>query len=220
MRVVSINTREIKKNNMIFIRKANVNIKVVVIIIILAVFLFNFFLFVFAVKTGLMRVEFGPKEEEKTDLLEIYEMHDQLLYQKVSVREDEKRLDKEVEKIEEEKEQIDIDKNSLTDQKKSLEIVFEEEFDRIKRQREEMKLVRSEFEEKRLKQLAKIYEGMKPREVVKVFENMDINIVADVLIRMKSRSSAKIMGKMRPVMASTISEMLKTGKRLNNQEKR
>jgi len=41
---------------------------------------------------------------------------------------------------------------------------------------------------------------------------MSLDTVTQILVRMKERSSAKVIGKMRPEMASVVSEMLKYGK--------
>lgn len=191
-------------------RKAN--IKLIILILICAAVLFNGLIFLFAVKSGLVRIVVG-EEKKKPTVEDIYRIHDEIQEQKFTIVEDKKKLVEEEQNVSEIKSQLDVEKEALGQQKTDMEKLFEEQLENLKAERESISLVKEEFEEKRLKQLAKIYEGMKPVAVVKVFESMDINTVADVIVRMKSRSSAKIMGKMRPAMASALSEMLKTGKK-------
>ena len=115
-------------------------------------------------------------------------------------------------RIEELKQQLTVEKESLEAQKLEMTGMFDGKLGQIQEELERIRLVRDEFEEKRLKKLAKVYESMKPDQAVKVFEKMNLDTVTQILVRMKDRSSARIIGKMRPEIASVVSEMLKHGK--------
>lgn len=181
-----------------------------ILIFIAAAAVFNIVVLFAVVQSGLVRIEIGPKLEPPT-VEDVMDVHARMLEMEKSIAAKEAQAKADLAAAEAAKSQIEIDRQSLDADKAAMSRDIEGKIAALKSERETLKVVRGEFEEKRLKQLAKMYEGMKPREAVKVFENMDIRTVGDVLARMKTRNSAKIIEKMRPEMASYVSEMLKTG---------
>jgi flagellar motility protein MotE (MotC chaperone) len=178
---------------------------------IVAAAVFNIVVLVTVVKTGLVRIEVGPPPAPPPTVEDVTDVHARMLEMERSLAQKEIKAEEALASAEAAKKQIDIDKQTLSADKETIQKTIDGKIAALKKEREDLKLVRSEFEEKRLKQLAKVYEGMKPKEAVKVFENMDMRTVVEILSRMKTRNSAKIVEKMRPEMASFLSEMLKSG---------
>ena len=191
------------------LRKANALLTLLMFIAAAAVF--NIVVMVSIVKMGLIRIEVGPPPAPPPTVEDVTDVHERMLEMEKSIAVKEAQADDAVASAEAAKKQIEIDKQNLTADKEYIQNTIDAKIAALKKERDDLRLVRSEFEEKRLKQLAKVYEGMKPKEAVKVFENMDLRTVGEILSRMKTRNSAKIVAKMRPEMASFLSEMLKSG---------
>ena len=192
-------------------RMRSANMLVVFGVVIAAIVLFNVVFVFMAFKSGAFRIEVGKKKKEPT-LLDVNRIHEDMNQQQTLLEAEKTDLEKELARIEELKQQLTVEKESLEAQKQDMTVMFDGKLDQIQQELDRIRLVRDEFEEKRLKKLAKVYESMKPDQAVKVFEKMSLDTVTQILVRMKERSSAKVIGKMRPEMASVVSEMLKYGK--------
>jgi hypothetical protein len=59
-----------------------------------------------------------------------------------------------------------------------------------------------------VKRLARMYEGMRPKEAAIVLEKLDRPLAAGVLLEIKDRQAAKILGVMSPGTAAELSRML------------
>jgi flagellar FliJ protein len=176
-----------------------------------AIILFNVVFLFMAFKSGVFRLEVGQKKVEPT-LLDIEQIHEEMTRQQAQMEAEKADLEKELARIDELRQQLTVEKESLEAQKQEMTGIFDGKLGQIQEELERISLARDEFEEKRLKKLAKVYESMKPDQAVKVFEKMSVDTMTQILVRMKDRSSARIIGKMRPEMAGVVSEVLKHGK--------
>lgn len=62
-----------------------------------------------------------------------------------------------------------------------------------------------------VKRLARLYEGMRPKEAATVLEKLDRPLAAGVLLEIKDRQAAKILGVMSPVTAAELTRLLSQG---------
>ncbi len=153
------------------------------------VFFFAAMMGYFLWKANYLRFEYGPPVEEST-IEKIYDVNsiDQLRKQ------DEELAKREAVMVKKEKamagilRQIDIEKAQLKDDREIVEKKVAEIAQYFEKFTQE--------EEDNLKRLSKLYETMKAARVVAIFSELDEQTVAQLLVRMKSSASAKILGQM------------------------
>ena len=82
------------------------------------------------------------------------------------------------------------------------------EMNELKAQLENLTSSASGKDEAELNQLSQIYGNMKPQQAAEVMNRLDNNIVYDVLKRMPTKKSGKLMEALDPAKARFISEMM------------
>jgi flagellar motility protein MotE (MotC chaperone) len=82
--------------------------------------------------------------------------------------------------------------DSLEREKTELEKLRET----VSRERELLKTVQSQAATENLAGLAKMFEAMKPQEAIPVMRELDDSLAVNILTRMQSRNSAKLLGAM------------------------
>ena len=112
------------------------------------------------------------------------------------------------------KAQEDSIKDWMTEQKKDIQ----EKRTILEVQRRELELLKIEvdnllkqkktLESERIATLAKIYDGMKAQEVAAMMNNLNDETVVAILLRMKTRNAAKVLGLLNPERAARISHKL------------
>lgn len=73
---------------------------------------------------------------------------------------------------------------------------------------EELAGARKGMIEENITSLAKVYASMKPTQAAAILDTVDETIALQIISRMKSRNSAKILGKMNRAVAKNISERI------------
>jgi flagellar motility protein MotE (MotC chaperone) len=150
-------------------------------------------------REGYLRIDYGPPP--KTEELVVYDENTIAQIKKkeeVLVRQ-ERELKRKKEQLEKLRAQFEIQQQAIT--KKQDEVSkhlakIEAYFDKF-----------TEEEEEDLKRLARVYENMKPDRVVPIFEEIDTETIAELLMRMKDRTSAKILAELGQVNANRAAEI-------------
>ena len=173
----------------------------VFVLIVLWLILFSGSIFAFFLyKAGYMRVKFGFEEKIGIEVfnkntIETLKKNEALLSEREKdLEEKEKRIHGIMEQINIEKQIIEKKRSKITVHLNEISSFFEEF---------------SAEEKENLKKLAKMYEAMKPVKVASIFNELEIETVAELLKRMKNRSSAKILGEIGQANAHKAAEISK-----------
>lgn len=116
--------------------------------------------------------------------------------------------------FEKRREELDRYEEELNKKEERLSILREAledrlaQFEKIKTELEELVKIRRDLSEKSLKHLVKVYESMKPENAAPLIERLDRDITVLILSRMKGKSAGKILSKVRPTIATKISEQI------------
>jgi flagellar motility protein MotE (MotC chaperone) len=126
---------------------------------------------------------------------------------------EEKRLQikKQEERLKEEQMKLKALKLELSDKIGELETMhrkIEESLQKIERKRSEKEVVSKEAQEKKIKQLVKMYSTMKPKQAGAIFNSMDIVIAEKIFMNMKGDAAGKILAYVESSKAALISERL------------
>ncbi len=126
---------------------------------------------------------------------------------------EEKRLyiKKQEEKLKAEQERLKALKQEMTEKVSELEAMhrkIEESLQKIERKRSEKEVVSKEVQDKKIKQLVKMYSTMKPKQAGLIFNSMDIVIAEKILMNMKGDAAGKILAYVESNKAALISERL------------
>lgn len=126
---------------------------------------------------------------------------------------EEKRLQikKQEERLKEEQLKLKALKVELSDKISELETMhrkIEESLQKIERKRSEKEVVSKEAQEKKIKQLVKMYSTMKPKQAGLIFNSMDIVIAEKILMNMKGDAAGKVLAYVDSAKAALISERL------------
>ena len=126
---------------------------------------------------------------------------------------EEKRLQikRQEEKLKAEQMRLRALKVELADKIAELEDMhrkIEESLKKIERKRSEKEVVSREAQDKKIKQLVKMYSTMKPKQAGVIFNSMDIVIAEKILLNMKGDAAGKILAYVEGPRAALISERL------------
>ena len=126
---------------------------------------------------------------------------------------EEKRLQirKQEERLKAEQQKLKVLKMELSDKVSELEDMhrkIEESLKKIERKRSEKEVVSKEVQDKKIKQLVKMYSTMKPKQAGAIFNSMDIVIAEKILLNMKGDAAGKILAYVESPKAALISERL------------
>jgi flagellar motility protein MotE (MotC chaperone) len=179
----------------------NIIVPVLIAVLVGAV-VFNIAFVVFAHQAGFFRIVLRePAPAPRPDTTEIDRILEIMGREKEAIASGQKRLEEETLKVEALKKQLDLNDRSLQTRQQQVAGYMDE----IKKSLGGLEAEK----EKRLIQLVKMFTAMKPAEAVPVFEKMDNETIAAILMRMKSKVSAKILEQMNPRQASLITEIIK-----------
>jgi flagellar motility protein MotE (MotC chaperone) len=129
------------------------------------------------------------------------------------IQEAERRLAEEERRLDAIKEEIEARIDELTKVQKQVE----EKLARIERIETEEERLRREAEERRIKQLLKIYASMKPKDFVPIMAKLDFDDAMKIIKRMKSEQIGKILLNVDKDLAVKISnEIIAEENRKNN----
>jgi flagellar motility protein MotE (MotC chaperone) len=104
--------------------------------------------------------------------------------------------------LQQERQTLDRERQEIVKQKNELkrlerEVYKElEELTTIRKSIDELLIEKSLQEQKRIKELAKMYERMDPRNAAHIFIGLDKDLAIAILARMKTKATAKIMDNM------------------------
>lgn len=126
---------------------------------------------------------------------------------------EEKRLQikRQEERLKEEQMKLKALKLELSDKISELETMhrkIEDSLEKIERKRSEKEVVSKEAQEKKIKQLVKMYSTMKPKQAGAIFNSMDIVIAEKIFMNMKGDAAGKILAYVESSKAALISERL------------
>ncbi len=126
---------------------------------------------------------------------------------------EEKRLQirRQEEKLKAEQIRLKALKVELSDKISELEDMhrkIEESLKKIDRKRSEKEVVSREAQDRKIKQLVKMYSSMKPKQAGVIFNSMDIVIAEKILLNMKGDAAGKILAFVEGPRAALISERL------------
>ena len=142
---------------------------------------------VFAYKAEYLRFEWGLKEEkaepiyDKNTIDVLKKKEEELAVKSEAVKQERLAAERIINQIAIEKQQIAKEREEIGENLREIEGFFQKF---------------SSEEEDELKKLSKLYESMKASEATAIFKEIDVETIAELLKRVKSRNSAKILAAM------------------------
>ena len=127
---------------------------------------------------------------------------------RIALQEEEERLKKERTKLESLKQEIESKIDELTVVQKKIEEDLNQK-SALAAQAEQKKNME---EEKKIKQLVKVYASMKPKSAAEIVDKMDLSVVLQVFSNMKGEQVGQILSYVNKDRAAKISEWLATKK--------
>ncbi|MCM8812743.1 MAG: hypothetical protein NC924_02240 [Candidatus Omnitrophica bacterium] len=174
------------------------SIAAILFIVVTAVMLFNVVFLILAHQAGLFRVSVGPEKIARPvtnlDAQEVVRLVEE---QRAVIEQRRQEVEQEAARLADLKQQLDVEKNNLEAQRKKMNGLLEELNGAFGK--------RDAAAEQRLLQMSKMYDTMKPDQVAAIFEKLDDATVIDILLKMKMKNSARVLGKMKPARASMLS---------------
>lgn len=189
-----------EKNN--FFRKGIVSILVIIFI---AIIIFNVSVIYFAHKQGLFHIIMGPKVEPADPREEFKTLYRAIEAKQKELHKQKEDMELETKKLEDLKQKISLEKSALIAQKTEVVNLLKQ----AKSTQDKKELAEKQKREKNIKKLSKIYSSMKAKDVVPIFEKLDDETVVSILMTMKAKDSAKILGAMPPKRSSIISKKVR-----------
>lgn len=121
------------------------------------------------------------------------------------------QLQKQEDRIKLEQEKLNVLKQELEDKMAELEkthALIEESLSKLDKKKSEKEMLREAQEDKKIKQLVKVYANMKPKQAGEIINNMDIVIAEKIFLNMKGEAAGKILSYVDSSKAAQISERL------------
>jgi flagellar motility protein MotE (MotC chaperone) len=121
------------------------------------------------------------------------------------------QLQKQEERIQLEQKKLNGLKQELEDKMAELERtheLIEQSLARLDRKKSEKERLREEEEDRKIKQLVKVYSNMKPKQAGEIINKMDIVIAEKIFLSMKGEAAGQILSYVDSAKAAQISERL------------
>ncbi|MBU1170063.1 MAG: hypothetical protein KKD44_10915 [Proteobacteria bacterium] len=121
------------------------------------------------------------------------------------------QLQKQEDRIKTEQEKLNALKQELEDKMAELEkthSLINESLAKLEKKKSDKELLRLAAEDKKIKQLVKVYANMKPKQAGEIINNMDIVIAEKIFLNMKGEAAGKILSYVESSKAALISERL------------
>lgn len=121
------------------------------------------------------------------------------------------QLQKQEERIKEETVKLKKLKQELEDKAAELEkthALIQESLAKLDKKKSEKERLRQAEDDKKIKQLVKVYSNMKPKQAGEIINNMDIVIAEKIFLNMKGEAAGKILSYVESSKAALISERL------------
>jgi len=194
-----------------------IGLKEIIIIAVVTVVSFPVLYFVMLFATGNARIVFTSRT------LEDMKNRQQLNFIKHSARKDSiaAKTSNLYQAIKNERKEIEDERAKLNKQKERINLLqqeLEKTKEELSKERKKFEKVISssdEFENKKIKQLAKVYSAMRANEAAKILETLDDDLVVKIITAIgDDRQKAKIMSNISAAKASRISK--KMGKSVSN----
>jgi flagellar motility protein MotE (MotC chaperone) len=154
---------------------------------------FVMMLAIFSYKAGYLRIELGMKKEvtnnepqyDKNAVLALQKKEEDLTKKEALLKQKEEEVNALLAQVAISKKNIDVGQTKITEEQVKMAKHVEDIQSYFKQFTEE--------EEENIKRLAKLYESMKPDRVAIICDELDTQTVAALLVRIKARTSAKIL---------------------------
>lgn len=121
------------------------------------------------------------------------------------------QLQKQEERLKAEEDRLKKLKQELEDKAAELEkthALIQESLAKLDKKKSEKERLREAEEDKKIKQLVKVYSNMKPKQAGEIINNMDIVIAEKIFLNMKGEAAGKILSYVESSKAAMISERL------------
>lgn len=188
----------------------NLKLKDYIALGLVAVLSFPVVYFAIMLWTGMVRVEFGPKdkpEEEKVNIeaMKFTERKDSLAaahsrsFQ--ALVQEKAEMEQERKRLQDQQQRIDLAQQELESERK----VIQEEHEKL----EKLVSKSDSLDRKKVKELAKVYGAMKAAEAAQIIETLNDKMAANVISAIgDDRQKGKILAALSTEKASTISKLI------------
>ncbi len=156
-----------------------------------------------ATETAIPEPEAIPKENVAA-VEEIKITLESLEQKRLEIQSAEKRLADEKRKLEDLKQEIAVEIESLAKKNQQLD----EKLKAVESKDANSASSQKAAEEKKLKQLVKVYANMKPKEAAPIIDKLDIEVAEKIFLRMKGEQAGQILAYVDEERAARISERL------------
>jgi flagellar motility protein MotE (MotC chaperone) len=188
----------------------NLKLKDYIILGLVTVLSFPVVYFAIMLWTGMMRIEFGPKdkpEEEKVnvEVMKFSERKDSitashsrafqaLVQEKADMEQERKRLQEQQQRVDLSQQELENERKIIQEERKKLEALV---------------LKSDSLDRKKVKELAKVYGAMKAAEAAQIIETLNDKMAADVISAISDeRQKGKILAALSTEKASSISKII------------
>ncbi|GAB6096686.1 hypothetical protein JCM14469_29390 [Desulfatiferula olefinivorans] len=148
--------------------------------------------------------ETGEDADNNNATEDVKVMLDGLEEKRIQLQNQEERIRKEQEKLNALKQELE---DKMAELARTHELI-EQSLARLDRKKSEKERLREEAEDRKIKQLVKVYSNMKPKQAGEIINKMDIVIAEKIFLSMKGEAAGQILSYVDSAKAAQISERL------------